>query len=180
MSEKPARPYYHFNGGDVVTWINGKIKGNIERSAKKLDGNLEGDFSFELTRFENVDLFPEHALGVAAYCDVNHNCAYEVFLLNELKSYETETETLHYNDDDYIHDKVVYKGKLITPMTPVPEDLKYMSDEYFQMMVEEVRTVYKRFFNERYSWLPKEEDCVNNMANRIYYWVLKQQMTKKG
>lgn len=179
MNKEPVRPYYHFNGGDVVTWINGRIKGNIERSNKKLDGDLKGDFGFELTRFESVDLFPKHALGVAAYCDDKHNCSYEVFLLYELKSYETETETLAYHEDDYIHDKVVYDGKLITPMTPVPEKLKYMSDECFQQMVKEVRAAYTKFFNEKRSWLPKEEDCVNTMSNRIYYWVLKQEMTKE-
>lgn len=179
MSEKSIRKYYHFNGGDVVTWINGKIKGNIERSNKKLDGNLKGDFGFELTRFESVDLFPKHSLGVTVYCDADHNCAYEVFLLHELKSYETETETLHYNEDDYIHDKVVYDGKLIVPMRPLPKKLECMSDEDFQAMVEEVRAVYTRFFNERRSWLPEEEDCVNNMANRIYYWVLGQGMIKE-
>ena len=169
MDKDSIRTYFHFNGNDAVTWLNGHIEGSIRKISKKLDGDLRGDFEFEMTRFEEVTLLPKDTLGVTVFLDENQNVSYEVFLLEELKSYEDEVN-IATDASDYLIDKTVYKGRLITPMTRAPKAIKNVDDEAFKKLVKRVHGGSK---NER--WLPDKE-WPNNLAARIYYWVLSDRL----
>ena len=159
-----TRTYMTFSGADIVALFNGEIIGELQGVSKDVNGNGDGYIDLVMTRFE-TDIIPgPDTLIVLAYANEYGNMAYEVLKLEHLLRMKNEVSIDGLCFSNYLR----YKGKLIKPMTPGTDRMRYMTKENFASLVKKLRGI-----PELKKYLPESNEMPkNNYAMRAYYCAL--------
>ena len=164
-----SKTYTTFSGCDIVAIINGRVMGELQGYKYDLDGKLEGNIDLAYVQFDHDNILPDDTLIVATYMNEYGQAAYQVCHLDKLKAYKSGMSIDMIQFSNYVR----YHGKLLQPLTPVPDELRNMSNEDFCAMVERVKKncTHKKWADVKKSW--------NCMANRVYFWVLEKHFCEK-
>lgn len=168
--ETYTKTYTSFSGCDFVAVTNGKVHGELQGIRYDLNENLEGNIDVAYTRFNHATPILSNALVVGTYANEYGQASYEIAHLDKMLHYKTSVSIDDVTSSVYLR----YHGKLLQPMTVLPEEVKKMDDAAFEKMIERVREncTHKELLN--FAKKP-----VNNLANRTYIWVLDKYFSNK-
>ena len=162
--------YTTFSGCDVVVAINGQIFGELQGIHKNLNGNYEGNIDLAHVRFMDDGVKPDNSLVVAVYMNEYNHAAYEVMHLNKMTAFKSGITMDMIQTTNYTR----YHGKLLQPLTPMPDEIMNMTQAEFDAMLERVR---KNCPHKE--WLNLPEKPLNHVTNRTYVWVLDKYFCEK-
>lgn len=164
------KTYTTFSGADIVPVINGKIIAEFQGFRYCVDGNGNGAIEFRQTLFTKARIPESGSLVVLVFANDYGIASYETAILGELREYKSGISI----DNIMSEADMRYTGKLVTPLSVVPDNVKNMDDDSFKKLVDEASKKADKL------WIPEETAIKNNLANKVYYWVAVENSKKAG